>query len=265
MARPRLSARRAPRREAATPSRKGTGAKRVYEAIRQRILGLQLPPSSDLDEAELVKAYGVSRTPVREAMIRLASEGLVILLPNRGARVAPISLPSVREFFEALSLAQRAVTRWAAVRRVPERLADVHGHRLAFEAAAAKGDTEAMAATNREFHLAIADAAGNMYLRRLYAELLDQGMRLSRLALIYNPPTGLSREVHRTDIVAEHRRLVDAVVNGDAEAAEALASRHTERFRSRIMGYLGEHLADGIAVDTPAPSENSARGRLFPA
>src|SRR5688572_6773470 len=93
---------------------KGAGAEHAYQELRERILSLSLAPGADLEESVLVATLGMSRTPVREAIIRLASDGLVTLTPNRGARVAPISLDEIRAFFEALDLCQRAVTRLAA-------------------------------------------------------------------------------------------------------------------------------------------------------
>ena len=71
---------------------RGAGAQTVFEALRARILALQLPPGADIEEAALVREFDLSRTPVREALIQLASHGLVQLVPNRGARVATLDL-----------------------------------------------------------------------------------------------------------------------------------------------------------------------------
>ena len=224
--------------EARESPRKGTGAQVVHEALRRRILRLELAPGRDIDEAEVVRALGVSRTPVREALIRLASEQLVELLPNRGARVAEISLSSVREFFEALGLTQRAVTRWAAIRGSRADIAEARQHMEAFEAAVAAADAHAMAETNRAFHVALAAAAQNRWLARSYREVLDEGMRLSFLSLLYDPPLGHGRTQHLAGIVAEHRDMLAAVEAGAAERADAVARAHTERFRDRIMDYI---------------------------
>src|SRR5690349_11437989 len=101
---------------------KGRGAHFVYSAMRDKILRLDLRPGVKLDEAALVESLGVSRTPVREAFVRLAAEGLVFLLPNRGAQVAPLDLTETARYFEALDLVQRVVNNWAAVRRTREDL-----------------------------------------------------------------------------------------------------------------------------------------------
>jgi DNA-binding GntR family transcriptional regulator len=228
---------------------KGTGARVVFDAVRQRILTLAYEPGMDLEEAALVAEFGVSRTPVREALIRLASEKLVTLLPNRGARVAGLSLDSVRQFFEALSLTQRAVTRWAALRSSPERLAEAEHWMAAFETAVASGDADATATANREFHIAIASCSGNTYVERAYRELLDEGMRLSRLAVVYDPPLERRREEHLGVIMRDHRGILAAVRAGDADRAEALAKAHAELFRARVTEYIQGTAAADIAVD----------------
>src|SRR5205085_12410577 len=79
---------RSPPAQCNTGRPKGTGTQRVYAQVREDIISLRLPPGADLDEASLEQRFGVSRTPVREALIRLASEGLIVLLPNRGARIS---------------------------------------------------------------------------------------------------------------------------------------------------------------------------------
>src|SRR5690606_8634940 len=97
--------------------RRGEGRSRVYDLLFQETLSLRLEPGSALDEAELAETYGVSRTPMREAIIRLSGEGLVRLRPNRSARVAPMDVHNLREYHEAAELMHRVVARWAAARR----------------------------------------------------------------------------------------------------------------------------------------------------
>ena len=227
---------------------KGAGAEHAYQALRERILSLALTPGADLEEGSLVETLGMSRTPVREAIIRLASEGLVTLTPNRGARVASISLDEVRAFFEALDLCQRAITRLAASRRHPADLERIKATEAAFEAAAMKGDVDAMARTNFDFHMAVADAAGNPWLARFFGDLLNQGMRLSRLALVYDPPLGRSPAQHGQAIIDEHREMIQAVVAGSADAAEDIALRHAELFRGRVVGFIQENLVSTVSV-----------------
>ena len=111
---------------------KGTGTQRVYAQVREDIIALRIPPGADLDEAGLERRFEVSRTPVREALIRLGSEGLIQLLPNRGARVTEIDISELPQIFEALDLGQRATIRWAALRRTSENMTDLRKFNQAF-------------------------------------------------------------------------------------------------------------------------------------
>lgn len=227
-----MSTRGAPRRRA-----RGTGREVAYETLRNRILKLALPPGSPIDEAHLVRDLKLSRTPVREALIRLASENLVDLLPNRGARVSDMPLAMMGEFFEALSLAQRATHRWAAMRRTDDDLAAIRREHRAFAATVSENPDEIPVA-NRAFHLAIARAGRNLFLTRTYAELLDQSLRLSRLTVIYDPPTGMTRAQHFKLVIDEHRQFIEAIERRDKDRAEQLAAGHCELMRKRVFDYF---------------------------
>lgn len=228
--------------------RKGTGSNDVYESLRGRILTLQLAPGVHLDEATLVEAYGVSRTPVREALIRLGSSGLVVLLPNRGAKVAPIDLGNLREFFEALDLCQRAVTHWAALRRNEQDMEQIERARLAFEAAARNRSVDDMNDTNVDFHQAIARASGNVHFARSYESLLDEGLRVARVCLSYESDEDSSLQAHLDAIVDEHRQMEEMIREGDGPSAERIASDHARLFRNRITTSLAASLAPKINV-----------------
>lgn len=240
--------------------RKGTGSNSVVEDLRARILNLDLAPGAHLDEASLVVTYGVSRTPVREALIRLGAAGLVVLLPNRGARVAPIELGNLREFFEAFDLCQRAVTRFAALRRKSADLAVINEARRRFEEAASLRNADAMNESNLEFHQAIGRAAGNSYIAQAYERLLEEGLRISRICLSYESNEGSSLSRHLNTIVDEHQRMEHAIEAGDGPAAEELAQAHTRLFQNRIIANMTSNLAWQIRIDA-AGSSNVTKER----
>jgi DNA-binding GntR family transcriptional regulator len=228
--------------------RKGTGLLHAYGQLRDKILHLELAPGAALDEVAFAKMLGTSRTPVRQAFIQLGADGLVDLLPNRSARVAPVDLPRVREFFEAFDIVQRAATHWAALRRTEQSLALIDTQRLAFEKAAERLDTRAMMDTNLKFHAAIGNACGNTLFAQHYSRLLTLALRLSGIALAYEGQDVRTRAGHLGTIVAEHRRMTEFLSSRDGEAAEALAHEHSELFRGRVMEYLEHSLASAISV-----------------
>jgi len=231
---------------------KGSGADRLYAELRERILDLEFAPGEALEEAVIERRFGVSRTLVREAFIRLAAEGLVEQARNRGARVAPIGMTALPQYFEALDLVQRAVTRWAAVRRTPAQLRAIAAARDAFETLVQSGNAAALNGGNTAFHDAIGAASGNVHLERQYRRLLAEGVRMARLTLVYAAPDGTVPQDHVARIVADHRAMADAIERGDSAGAEGLAGGHVVLFRSRVDAYLAQNLARAVAVTQAA-------------
>ncbi|MDF2096003.1 GntR family transcriptional regulator [Aquibaculum arenosum] len=217
----------------------GSGRQRAYTEIRARILRLEFSPGAELEEGALCTLLGLSRTPIREALIRLASEGLVVLQRGRGARVAPLDISNLRTFFEALDLLQRAVSRLAALRRTGEDLAAIEPHIQAFEESGKRVESLDMAESNYRFHMAIAVAAHSEYLERSYSRVMTEGLRVARVCFSEEndreaPP--LSAHVDRT--TSEHHALYNALLQQDADEAERLAAEHTILFRNRVAQTL---------------------------
>ncbi len=229
---------------------KGKSSLRAYESIRQRILRLEIPPGADLDESMLVKELGVSRTPVREALIRLGADGLVVLLPNRGARVASLEINNMRQYFEAIDLCQRAVTRWAAVRHDPGQLSVIEGHAKGFEEAAERCDADEMIEVNKNFHVAIAQCCGNSYVAATYERLLSEGLRVSRVAFTDDRTGDDSLAVHLERVIDEHRRMIELIAARDADGAEALAGDHARLGRERTIYNLSKMGSGDVAIAT---------------
>lgn len=227
---------------------KGTSTQRVYDGLREQILRLDLAPGTDIEEAALERAFGVSRTPVREALIRLASEGLITLLPNRGARVTAIDISELPQLFEALEITQRLVLRWAASRAADTDADDLQALADAFEAAAAARDFAAMGEANRDFHLAIGAACGNRYIAETYEALLGVTMRLARAAFGSALADDADYRSYYDEVVRHHAEMVAAIKAGDADAADKLAVDHAALFRARITRHLEASRAGEVAL-----------------
>lgn len=217
---------------------KGTNTAWLYERLRRAILSLSVQPGENLEEKELVERFGISRTPVREALIRLASDGLVVLLPNRGARVAAVELSDFPRYVEAYDLIQRAATRLAAVRREHDDVEKIKAAQDRFEKATVKQEPLEMTQYNRDYHAAIGDASHNHYLASQYKHLLDQGMRMLRIPFAYDPSSDDGLNSHLNKIIVEHRSITQCIENKDAPNAERCAHDHTKLFQSRCLQYL---------------------------
>ena len=211
---------------------KGTGAAFVYDALRQAILTLEVEPGTVLDEVQIAKQYGVSRSPVRAALVRLGATGLVETLPNRSSVAAPIRFESIAPLLSAQEILFRLTTREAARRRTPgdaERLQEIQDR---LEILRDQGRVLDMVAVNQEFHLTIAGIAGNAWYKGWLRSLMDEGQRVIRLymrTLGDDVPLG---ELRR------HRDMIQAIREGDAEAADLAGRRDAEIIRTQLVTLL---------------------------
>ena len=190
----------------------------VYTALRERILSGDLPRAAKLHQATLADELGVSRTPLREALRRLAAEGLVNFSPNRGARVSELDFGDMRHAWAARVALEPGAARLAAERRDPDGIAAMRDAIAAQRGA--DGDRGLSFSANRTFHLALAAASGNPHLTR-FAEMLW----VPRIGVpIYQAqaaePAGPSAWAD------EHEGIADAIERGDADAAERLTRAH---------------------------------------
>lgn len=209
--------------------KRGSGAKHVYAVLRDEILDLVLEPGSPIDEVQLAERFKMSRTPIREALVRLAGEGLIDTLPNRSTMVSAIDFLNLHTFFDALVLMYRVTTKLAAQYHRPEDLDVIRQHQADFATAAKAQDALAMIATNAALHAAIADAGRNPYFIALFNRLLDEGRRLLRL---YYQSFG---DQLPQQFVDEHEDMIAAIAARDVEAAETLARRHAEQIVAQIQ------------------------------
>ncbi|MBL9035846.1 MAG: GntR family transcriptional regulator [Rhodospirillaceae bacterium] len=227
---------------------KGPGWKGVYDTLRAEILTLKLAPGQPLDETTLAARFRLSRSPVREALIRLAGEELVVTLPNRSTIVAPIELALFPKYVEALDVTQRMHARLAAQLRSDADLQDIAEKQRDFEAALKTGDHLAMSEANKNFHMAIARAGKNPYLIAFYERLLDQGRRMLHMHFEF-----LERTPGGQMLTGEHDEMLAAIAARDADRADALAHAHTRQFRDSFIRFMSENYAAGLSLG-PIPA-----------
>lgn len=232
---------------------KGRGSRFVYDELKREILSLQLQPGVPLDETNLSERFCLSRSPIREALVRLSAEGLVVMLSNRSTLVAPINMVEFPRYVEALDFLQRINTRLAAKNRNEAEITLMENQARAFDRACATNDYLAMSATNREFHMAIAGAGKNPYLARAYGQLLDEGRRILHMHFDYI-------KASTTDVLlgAEHMAMVEAIRAQDVSKADRLAHEHTRQFHIRFLDFLSANYSEDFdfSVSTSLPTEN---------
>ena len=233
-------------RERADPAgkRRGRGSVAVYEELREDILSLQIAPGSALDEVSIAKRFGLSRTPIREALVMLSTEQLVTFLPSRSAIVTPHMMENTPEYLDALVLHSRAVCRLASQERTAVSMDKIRLHqRLYEEAVRDTSDAPPIVAADLAFHKAIADAGRNQFLCNFYSLSLDYGRRM--LLLHYYPQFG---RIEAEGAKSEHKALVEAIASGDGARAEDLATQHVHSLVSVIQRSLEPRLSPSSAL-----------------
>ena len=193
----------------------------VAERLREQIFSHELAPGSWLDEQSLALAFGISRTPMREAIKVLASEGLVTTKMNKGAYVTEVDRRDLEQIFTVLSLLEGQAAKETALKATEAQLTqldDLH-HRL--EKAAADRDLEQFFEINVKFHDVIGEIAGNKWMNGVIADL--------RKVLKLQRRDSLGRGGRLLSSLIEHREILQAILKRDSLAAEAAMRKHLAR------------------------------------
>lgn len=228
---------------------KGTGVKLAYETLRDEILSLTLAPGALLDETSLAERFGMSRSPVREALIRLAGDELVVTLANRSTVVAPIDIQSFPKYVEALDIAQRMNTRLAAELRTDADLRKIAKCQKKFVTAVRTGNHLAMSEANKDFHMAIAGAGRNPFLASFYDRLLNQGRRMLHLHFDF-----LEKDHGGYLLTDEHDEMLEAIRDRDVGRADRLAHAHTRQFQENFVEFMKRNYLQDAPLPTIAPA-----------
>jgi DNA-binding GntR family transcriptional regulator len=207
-----------------------TATDRAYEFTKGRVLDSTFAGGDLITEGEVADALGLSRTPVREAFLRLEGEGLLRLYPKRGALVVPVSVGEVEAVIETRMLVERFALDKVLAGGPAEALADALDLAIASQAEyAADGNSDAFVAVDREFHTTFVTAAGNPIITGVYDSLRD---RLRRMII-----TSLLRDKERVaSILVEHRQIADAIRAGDLARADAVLVAHLRGTLALLLG-----------------------------
>ncbi len=190
----------------------------VAERLRQQIYSRALEPGSWIDEMKLAQQFGISRTPLREALKVLAVEGLVTMKLRRGAYVTEVSRDDVAQVYHLLALLESDAAATVAAQADAAQREQLRQLHVRLEKQARQRDN--FFAANEEFHTALLDIAGNRWARQITADL-RKVMRLNRHHSLF-------KQGRLSDSLAEHRALMAAIDARDAERARALMRAHFE-------------------------------------
>ncbi len=207
---------------------------RAYREIRRRILDNEYPPAHQVLEKDLAAELGMSRTPLREALVRLQNEDFIQLIPRHGMRVVPLSLEDLRDTYEVLTALEvtaierlvRSQPEQRALARLDQALADM-------DASLKQRDRDAWVKADEQFHRTLIDLCGNARLAALAYTLWDHGHRARMTTVRLRPTLGSSNK--------EHRDVVKAIRRGDWREARALHLKHRARTSHEIIALLEQY------------------------
>ncbi|GJH24792.1 GntR family transcriptional regulator [Caballeronia novacaledonica] len=207
--------------ESARPARRNT-TELAYRELRRRIIESELTPGSYLLEQELGLMLGFSRTPIREAALRLQGEGLVQIVPRHGIRIVPTSISDIKHIYQVLISLESTAAALVASRKDIELAPLVHSCE-AMTAALERGDMLAWAAADEVFHETLIALSGNARLHGIVMNCRDQVHRVRRFTQIVKAHPQPSKSIQ------EHYDIIDAMRCGDAAKASELYRAHRER------------------------------------
>lgn len=206
-----------------------------FHDLKHRILTTELEPGADLDEASLSAAYGISRTPLREVLQRLAGEGYVVIQSHRGAKVASMNVGTMRTFFQTAPMIYANLARLAAEHRTPGQLDRLKEIQTEFRAAIRAGDSTAAALANHAFHDLIGRMAQNPYLTACLDRLLIDHTRLSQT--FYRPASPADTALIRK-AADQHDAMISAIEAGESALAIDLTLQHWDLSRDRMERFV---------------------------
>lgn len=203
--------------------------------LRSRILTQEIAPGTDLDEARLAEEYGISRTPLREILHRLAGGGFVRLEENRGAKVESMDFATMRVFFQTAPLIYCSIARQAAENRTARQLGELKDIQLGFAAAAKAGEVKKAALLNHDFHEKIGDMAQNPY---LFAGLKRMLVDHTRLSQTFFAPQSDADKSRVKKSIEQHDAMVTAIEAHEPALATDLTLQHWDLSRDQLEKYV---------------------------
>lgn len=200
---------------------------KAYETLKDGLTTLVYKPGDYLNTAALMSDLQLGRTPLNHALHRLATEGLVQIIPRKGVMVAPLSIDDALHLIDVRLVNETLCARLAATRITAAALQKLQAAARRFDAAVARRNVAQMMSCDRMFHEQIADASGNPVLVEVLRVLHARSQRFWAISL--------SAEGHVSEVSAEHQKIIAALTKGDGELAAHTLTEHIESFRGSLL------------------------------
>jgi GntR family transcriptional regulator, rspAB operon transcriptional repressor len=211
---------------------------KAYEEICRRIITLEYKPGQILDEKYLMATSGLGRTPIREALLRLAGEGWLESQPNKGTIVPAITLQGTKALFEAMKILEVGIAGLAIGQNNSSLLESMESENDQVRLAIKNGDLYALGEANHAFHSDFARCSKNEYLIRAVNEVRNQSKRLSYLSFSHEIPSEKSLHIHYQSVVEEHEKIILSLKKKDDLKLKETLLQHIDSFQNRIISYM---------------------------
>jgi len=213
----------------------------VYRVLLKKIITLEIKPGETIREAGLLEELKVSRTPLRMALTMLRQDNLIEGEPNKSSFVKSLSIDEFRNLIESLIIIEKNAACLAAERIAPGEFKEIEQSCAAVDRAIKDKDLWGLTSNNLTFHGLISKASGNDFLYRFQQTLRHQAERFSYLAISREiKGDALSVKEHHRKISVQHRELIDALRQGDADLVEEISIKHIVLFQERILRLFKE-------------------------
>lgn len=209
---------------------------RVFHTIREEILQGKYAKDEELKEKTIGEELGVSRTPVREALRQLELEGLVTIIPNKGAYVVGISQKDIKDIYEIRCRLEGLCAKWAAAYITKEQLDELEENVFLSDFHVGKGNSEQVVELDNKFHEIIYAASESKELRHVLSDFHHYVQRVRRMTL--------AESGRASESIGEHRKIVEALKNHDAKMAEKLATEHIKNTMKNMDRYGWDELIE---------------------
>ncbi len=211
-------------------SKSSSQSEAAYRILKEKIVTLELPPASLLNESELMAELGLGRTPIREALQRLAFENLIVILPRRGTIVADLNMSDLQKIFELRLVLETSMARLAAERATPDQIVEMEKHFEGADTVVKSGDYRQLIQLDIAAHRLLARAAHNEFLAETLDQLYTHVLRLWHVSL------------HKVDRLGEslneHLEIIEALKSRDADRAEEIMRSHVVGFQDEFVSML---------------------------
>lgn len=210
----------------------------AYRHLYRHIISLHYPPGKSLEEKRLMDELKLGRTPIREALLRLAAERLVTAIPGKGFVVRQLTLQATRAVFTALKILELGIAEIAVQKHTDHHLKAMKQANQQVKEAVSKQNILALAEANHEFHMVYATCADNEYLTRALHEVRAEGNRLAYLSYRnqIDPLTTLGH--HYDSVIRQHNDIIEALENRNIDRLQQVINEHIQIFRTRIIDYM---------------------------